>query len=185
MEFKTIFLKNGYSLKFIDTCFTKFFNKIFVKKILVDTVPKRDYLIVLPYLGPLSDKIQKRIRNLFKMYIPAGNINLVWKTQRRISNFLKFKDVIASDYESHIIYEFKCPGCIAGYVGETSTYFIVRGSQHLGISEFTGRPTTAGVPTNVTKHIKDKKCKCSLNNFRIIDRAVSYTHLTLPTIYSV
>ena len=116
-----IFLKNGYPLKFIDTCLKKFFNKMFVKKPLVDTVPKKDYIIVLPYLGPLSDKIQKRVRNLFKMYIPSGNINLVWKTQFRLSNYLKFKDVIASDYESHVIYEFKCPGCIAGYVGETRT----------------------------------------------------------------
>ena len=152
----------------------KFYGKIFVKKILVDTVPKRDYSIVLPYLGPLSDKIQKRIRNVFKMYIPAGNINLVWKTKRRLSNFLKFKDVVASDYESHTIYEFKCPGCIAGYVGETRTYFKVRSSQHLGISEFTGKPISSGVPTSVTKHIKENKCNCSLDDFRIIDRETDY-----------
>ena len=63
---------------------------------------------------------------------------------------------------------------MAGYVGETRTYFIVRSSQHLGISEFTGKPTTAGVPTNVTKHIKENKCKCSLKNFCIVERETDY-----------
>ena len=149
-------------------------SKLFTKKVLVDTVPKKDYLIVLPYLGPLSDKICKRIKNVFNRYIPTGNINFVWKTQRRISQFLKFKDVIASDYESHIIYQFKCPGCNAGYVGETRTHFIVRGSQHLGISEFTGNPTTAGVPTEVTKHIREKQCKCDLKCFKIIGKENDY-----------
>ena len=81
-----------------------FLNKLFAKKVLVDTVPKKEYIIVLPYLGPLSQKIQKRIKSVFKRYIPTGNINFVWKTQRRISHFLKFKDVVASDYESHIVY---------------------------------------------------------------------------------
>ena len=83
---------------------------------------------------------------------------------------MKFKDVVDSDYDSHLIYEFKCPGCNAGYIGETQTYFKVRSSQHLGISEFTGEPTTAGNPTSVTKHIREKECNCTLDNFRIIGR---------------
>ena len=174
LNFKKIFLKNGFSLSFIEKSIKIFLNKIFVKKVLVDTVPKRNYNIVLPYLGPLSDKIQKRIKNVFKMHIPTGKINLIWKTKRRISHFLKFKDVVDSDYDSHLIYHFTCPTCMAGYIGETRTYFIVRSSQHLGISEFTGKPTIAGVPTSVTKHIKEGKCKCNLKSFRIIDRETDY-----------
>ena len=174
VEFKKIFLKNGYSLKFIDTCLQKFLNKIFVKKILIDTVPKRDYRIVLPYLGPLSDTIQRRIRNIFREFIPSGKINIVFKTQRRISNLLKFKDVIPSDYDSHIIYHFKCPSCNAGYIGQTRVHHIVRSSQHLGISEWTGKPTTSGVSTSVNKHINTNKCKCSHNDFKIIGHESDY-----------
>ena len=174
VEFKKIFAKNGYSSTFIDTCIQKFLNKIFVKKIIKQTVPQRDYRIVLPYLGPLSDKFQKRIKNVFKKLIPYGKINIVYKTQRRLSHFLKFKDVVNSDLDSHIIYHFKCPSCNAGYIGETSVHHLVRNSQHLGISEFTGKPTTAGVPTAVTKHILSKKCACSLNDFKIIGRETDY-----------
>ena len=174
VEFKSIFLKNGYSLKIIDNCLQKFLSKIFAKKVLKDTAPRRDYRIVLPYLGPLSDKIQKRLKSVFKRYIPVGNIKIIWKTKRRLSHFLKFKDVVTSDYESHIIYKFSCPSCNAGYVGETRTHFIVRSSQHLAISEFTGKPTTAGVPTNITKHLREKQCNCTRKSFSIIGKETDY-----------
>ena len=174
VEFKNIFLSNGYSLNFIDVCIQKFMNKIFVKKVIKDTVPQRDYNIILPYLGPMSNRIQKRLKNVFQKFIHVGKINIVFKTQRRISHFLKFKDMIPSDYASHIIYHFKCPCCNAGYIGETRTHHIVRNSQHLGISEFTGKPINSGVPTSVTKHIKSNNCKCSHSDFTIIGRENDY-----------
>ena len=179
-----MFLKNGYPLKLIDACIQRFLNKMFVKKAIVDTVPQREYSIVLPYLGPLSDRVQKRIKNVFQKLIPVGKISIIFGTQRRISHFLKFKDVIPHDYDSHIIYQFKCPCCIAGYIGETRVYHKVRNSQHLGISEFTGNPINSGVPTAVTKHIKDKKCVCSYKDFSIIGRESDYfKRLTKESIF--
>lgn len=86
--------------------------------------------------------------------------------------------MIPSDLSSHIIYQFKCPSCNAGYIGETRVYHKVRSSQHLGISEWTGKPTSGGVPTAVTKHILTKKCVCSLKDFKIIGRENDY-HLRL------
>ena len=174
VELKNIFLRNGYPSKFIHESIYKFMNKIFIKKVIKHTVPKKDYTLILPYLGPLSNKIQKRIKNVFQKILPAGNIKLIFKTSKRLSNILKFKDVIPSDIESHIIYHFKCPCGNAGYVGETRMHHIVRSSQHLGISEFTGRPTTAGVQTAITKHIKSNSCNSSLNNFKILGREVDY-----------
>ena len=99
-----------------------------------------------------------------------GNLKIVFKTQRRISNLLNFKDRIPKQFDSHLIYLFNCPCCNAGYVGESRVHHIVRNSQHLGISEYTGNPTTSGVPTSVTKHIRATKHACSLDNFSIIGR---------------
>ena len=178
VEFKKIFLRNGYPSKIIDSCIQKFLNKLFVKKVIKDTVPKRDYNIVLPYLGPLSDKIQRRIKNIFQKFIPTGKINIIFKTERRLSHSFKFKDVIPSHLNSHIIYHFTCPCCNAGYIGETRVHHKVRSSQHLGISEWTGIPVKGGVPTAVTKHIVENNCTCSLNDFKIICRETDY-HLRL------
>ena len=78
----------------IDAYIRKFSDKLFVKKIVKDTVPERVYNIVLPYLGPLADKIKRRVKNVFQRFLPAGKINIIFKTQRKLSHFLKFKDVI-------------------------------------------------------------------------------------------
>ena len=51
---------------------------------------------------------------------------------------------------------------------------IVRNSQHLGISEFSGNPSKSGVPTNVTKHIMTNNCNCSHDNFSIIGKEQDY-----------
>ena len=174
VKFKSIFLKNGYPLGVLDKSVSKFLETLFRKKIPICTVPKKDYTIVLPYLGPQSGKIQKQLRNFFNRFIPAGKINLVFKTKRRISNFLKFKDVVHTDYDSHIIYKHTCPSCNAGYIGETRKHHIVRNSQHLAISEFTGKPISSGEPTNITKHFRDKGCNKSLKSFRIIGRENDY-----------
>ena len=178
LEFKKIFLKNGYPLKIVDVCIQKFLKKMFSEKVIVHTVPKKDYFITLPYLGPLSNKIQKRIKTVFQKVIPIGKINIVFKTERRLSHFLRFKDVVASFLDSHIIYHFKCPSCNAGYVGETRVHHKVRSSQHLGISEWTGKPTKGGIPTSITKHITTSKCVCSLEDFSILGRETDY-HLRL------
>ena len=50
----------------------------------------------------------------------------------------------------------------------------VRSSQHLGISEWSGKPGGGGLPTSVTNHILEKKCKCSLKDFTIIGRETDY-----------
>ena len=158
----------------MDACIQKFLRKVFTKKVLKADVPKREYNIILPYLGPLSNKISRRIKTVFQRIIPVGKINIIFKTERRLSHFLKFKDRITSALSSHHIYHFKCPSCNAGYIGETRVHNKTRSSQHLGISEWTGKPTKGGLPTAVTKHIREKGCVCSLDDFDIIGRETDY-----------
>ena len=57
----------------------KFLDKIFCKKLNRCTVPKKEFFIVLPYLGPLSSKIQKQIRNVFQKTMPWSKIKLTFK----------------------------------------------------------------------------------------------------------
>ena len=92
----------------------KFLNKFFAKKVINDTVPKRDYNIVLPYLGPLSNKTHRRIKNVFQRVLRAGKINIIFKTKPRLSNWLKFKDVVSTDLNSHIIYHLRVPTAMRG-----------------------------------------------------------------------
>ena len=103
-----------------------------------------------------------------------AKVKIVFRTARRLSNILKFKDVVLPELASHVIYEFKCSCCNAGYIGETRKHFKVRSSQHLRISEFTGKPITSGVPTAVSNHMAIKGCKCSSEDFKIIGCEENY-----------
>ena len=167
LEFKKIFLRNGYPLNFIDACIKKFLDKIFIKKIKRPTVPKKEFFIVLPYLGTLSDKVKKQITSIFHKLVPFGKVNITFKTHSRISHLFRFKDPIPKDLVSNIIYSFTCPCCNARYIGETDRHSRVRFGEHLGISCFTGQPVK-GLNTAIKEHINVAKCKPDFNNFSVI-----------------
>ena len=169
VKFKEIFLRNGYPLGFINDCIKKFLEKIFTKKVPVHTVPKKEFRIFLPYLGTLSGKTEKRIQNLFRKVIPWGKINIIYKTQCRISQLFRFKDTIPTDLMSHLIYYFKCPSCKAEYIGETERHSKVRWCEHLGLSCFTDNPIV-GIQTAIRDHIITKKCHASIKDFKIIGK---------------
>ena len=57
---------NGYPSYLIDTYIKNFLDKMFCKKPIHHTVPKKEYFIVLPYLGTLPGKVQKQIKNVFQ-----------------------------------------------------------------------------------------------------------------------
>ena len=135
---------------------------MFDKKVIKDTVPRKEYDITLPYLGPLSNKIHRRIKNVFQKVLSAGEFRIVYKTTHRLSHLFRFKDLVPSDLRSHVIYHFKCPSCNNGYIGETRVHSKVRSCQHLGISPFPGKTSGGCVATAITKHIKEKSVNVAL-----------------------
>ena len=77
---------NGYPSSFKDRCIRKFLDKIFTKKTIKINVPKKEFFIVLPLLGNLSSKIQKRLQRLFKETAPRGKLHIAFKTHTRLSH---------------------------------------------------------------------------------------------------
>ena len=50
-KLKKILLKNVYPQKFIDKCIQKFLNNMFIQRLQIPSVPKKELRITLPYLG--------------------------------------------------------------------------------------------------------------------------------------
>ena len=67
---KEVFTKNEYPQFFIDKCIKKYLNKLFAPKRIIHTVDKKQVLLVLPFLGPLSFEIRSRLQKCLKNYIP-------------------------------------------------------------------------------------------------------------------
>ena len=58
---RSIFKCNNYPVNIIDQCIKKFLDKLFFPKQIVPTVPKRELLVLLQYLGTFSLTLRKRL----------------------------------------------------------------------------------------------------------------------------
>ena len=100
----------------------KFFDRLYaIKKPVISTVEKKKLFLVLPYLGKFSLQTKDSLTRLFKSKLRQCKINIVFKTQKRLSNFFPFKDKVPTSLVSHNVYFFKCSGCDSCYL-----YYIKR-----------------------------------------------------------
>ena len=56
--------------------YEKFLNRVLTQKVVVTTVPKKDLMIVLPYLGKVSLQIRTRINRVMKNRLPHAIFEL-------------------------------------------------------------------------------------------------------------
>ena len=121
-KLKSILYKNSYPRDLVDKCIKEFLDKILAPKPVVSTVPKKNLVIALPYLGKLSHQIRTRINRIMENRLPYCNIRFVFQTKCNISNFFTFKDKITSFLRSGIVYKFQCGSCNATYYGKTKRH---------------------------------------------------------------
>ena len=88
-------------------------------KPVVTTVPEKNLVIALPYLGKFSIQIRTRINRIMKNKLPYCNIRFVFQTKCKIKNSFTFKDKVPSFLHSSIAYKFQCGNCNATYYGKT------------------------------------------------------------------
>ena len=165
---KNIMKKNGYPGNIIDKCVLKFFDKIYTKKKIIQTVEKKKLLIVLPFLGSFSLRTKRDLLKLFKESLPSCSLQIVFKTQTRIRNFFPFKDKIPNSLLSHNVYFFKCTGCNSCYYGLSERHSKIRWYDHIGLSWRTGSKIV-GVRTEIKDHSRTCKTTAQIENFKIIE----------------
>ena len=139
MQLKEIFEKNGYENKFFDRCLQTFLNKIYSKKVLQLTVPKKDLYVFLPYLGKLLISARSTLEKTICDILPYVNLKVVFRIKNRLSSKFTFKVKISKEMCSLLCYKFQCSSCNATYYGQTKRHFKVRVSEHMGVSACTGK----------------------------------------------
>ena len=78
---RSIFKCNNYPVNIIDQCIKKFFDKLYVPKQIVPTVPKKELLVVLPYLGTFSLNLRKRLYKLVSKILSQCNIKVIFQSR--------------------------------------------------------------------------------------------------------
>ena len=78
---KSIFKCNNYPVNVMDQCVKKFLDKLYVPKQIVPTVPKKELLVVLPYVGTFSLNLRKRLHKSVSKSLPQCNIKLIFQSK--------------------------------------------------------------------------------------------------------
>ena len=170
---KKIFAKNGYQSRFVDKCIFNFFNKIYEKRTPVHTVPKKEFMMVLPFLGSTSWKTKETIIRSFREFVPFSKLKIVFKSSKRLSSFFQFKDKIPKSLLSGVIYKYTCAACNRSYIGSTKRYWNKRLEEHLHVSALTGKRLNGLQVFAPLQHIRSDQCQAaslSRDDFQILGR---------------
>ena len=151
---KKIFSKNGYPLKFVDKCIKAFFDKLYAKKVPVHTFPKKDLVMLLPFLGTTSWKIKNDLVRSIRKNIPACNLKIIFKTTKRLSSCFMFKDKFPKSLLSGIIYKYTCAKCKLSYIGCTKRFWEKRLEEHTHVSGLTGKPRNGMIVYAPMQHVR-------------------------------
>ena len=103
---KRVFLKNGYPFLFIDKCFKTIINKLVIKCPQITTVEEKILILSLPYLGNIFLQTKTILRKYFKGILNCCKLEIVFKSQRKLANVLRFKDLLFFDLLSGVIYKY-------------------------------------------------------------------------------
>ena len=170
---KKIFAKNGYPSKFVDKCIFNFFNKVFEKRTPIITVPKKEFLVLLPYLGTTSWKTKNALIRSFRELLPFSNLKVVFKSSSRLSSFFSFKDKVPSSLMSGIIYKYTCTECNLSYIGSTKRYWEKRLEEHMHRFALMGKKLSGLQVYAPMQHMRSDTCPAASmcrDEFKIIGR---------------
>ena len=154
-KLKEILLSNRYSNKFIDKCILKSLNKLYIKKPVMLTVPKKQLYLVLPFMGKMSALVKSGLVKSLHKHLPFCKVKILFKTSNCSKNYFSFKDVVPEPLPSCKIYNFMCRSCNVSYIGKTFRHMKVRVSEHQGVSPRTGKHLKETLTTSVRDHMLD------------------------------
>ena len=118
------FRKNGFSISFVDNCIGTVLNRL-----VTPTPPpaamvqKRKVLLSLPFLGPLSYIIKRRLQTLVHKYYPTVQLKVVFRRGYSLRNLFSFTDKFPLKCLSGVVYSIHCKNCgpSQAYIGKTKT----------------------------------------------------------------
>ena len=124
-------------------------NKLYIKKPVMLTVPKKQLYLVLPYMGKMSALVKSGLARSLHKRLPFCNVRIVFKTSNPLRNYFGFKDVVPEPLHSCQINNFTYRNYNASYTGKTFRHMKVRVSEHQGVLPQTGKHLKGTLSTSV------------------------------------
>ena len=96
----------------------------------VQTVKRKEVLIVLPFLGYHSKHLTKQLRSCINKSYGIFNVKIVFQNTQRIKSFFPYKDKLAPSFRSKVEYRANCWDCNDFYLGKTKRRLRDRKTEH-------------------------------------------------------
>ena len=165
---RSIFKCNSYSVNIIDQCIKKFLDKLNVAKRIVPTVPKRELIVNLPFLGKLSLNLRKCLYKSVSRLLPQCKIKVIFQSKNQLSSLFRFKYSIPLYLRSHLIYIFQCSNCNITYHSETERHLKVRAGKRISTSKLMGKKVN-NKKSSVKDHCLLSGLLCSFDAFTVLN----------------
>ena len=167
LALKQKFLKNGFSSFIFDSNVCKYLNNQYTPKPSNPTVLKKRIIFVMPYLGPLSILIKRRLKRLISKFYPLVELKIVFKRGNTIKDMFSYKDRFPLKNSSGVVYQVQCEACgsSATYIGKTANKI------HERFYGSNGHLNPATKASALLEHLAlNFNPKCEFNaNIRILD----------------
>ena len=148
--------------------YQKVLNKLFVQRNLNFTVPKRELICVLPYLGKASLDLRTKLRRTIERNLPFCKLKIIFRSKCRLNTLFHFKDSHEKKIRSGIIYRYTCSNCNVTYYGKTFRHFYTKAAEHMGISNLTKKRLKNVKQPAISDHLLQSNFTINFDNFGIL-----------------
>ena len=148
---ETGFFKKWEPFSFTDNCFKTFVDKLFIKRTQLTTVENEISFCHYHTLEKFPSK-QTKLRKSLKGLLNSCKLQIVSKSQRKLSNVCFSKDHLPFNLVSGMVYKFMCGRCSSTYYGETDRHLKVSSGKHIGISPLTIKETKPSKESAICNH---------------------------------
>ena len=176
---KGVFLKNGHPSGFIDSCFKKVIDNVLTESPQKLTVEKHLLILPLPFLGYISLQLRTKLRKSFNNIFNCCKVQIVFKSQRRLSSQFRFKEPLPCDLISKVLYKYMCRRCNSSYYDETDRHLRVRAGEHIGLSPLTFKKYKPSKESAVRDHLLFCDNDPSFEEFSVLAKASSKLSLEI------
>ena len=123
---------------------------------------------MLPFFGNLSLQTKAKLQNVLKRVLGCCKIQIVFKSQRNLSNVFRFKVRLPYELTSPVVYKFQCGRCNSSYIGEADRHLKVSSGEHIGISPLTFNKVKPSAESSVRDHLLFCDHSPSFDDFTIL-----------------
>ena len=99
------------------------------------TVPEKETILALPYLGIQSKIITKQLKTCINKFYGCIDLRVIFQSARRIKSFFPYKDMINRSPLSKVVYKASCWDYQDFYIGKRNADCMTEKLNNLKVSQ--------------------------------------------------